>query len=94
MINMHATEILDEDKRLIAAVDYYFIEEDGERFKVSSEICVISCVIPLFNVRYPCPTSHICTLMSNEKLCKKPLPFSARNTANTSPKWNRFVDEF
>lgn len=29
------TEILDEDKRMISAVDYYFIQEDGSRFKVS-----------------------------------------------------------
>lgn len=28
-------EILDEDKRLVAAMDYYFIEMDGTRFKVS-----------------------------------------------------------
>ncbi|KAL1117393.1 hypothetical protein AAG570_004719, partial [Ranatra chinensis] len=35
LINMHSTEILDEDKRLISAVDYYFILEDGSRFKVS-----------------------------------------------------------
>ncbi|XP_018571015.1 DNA polymerase epsilon catalytic subunit A [Anoplophora glabripennis] len=35
LLNMHATEILDEDKRLCAAVDYYFMEEDGTRFKVS-----------------------------------------------------------
>ena len=35
LINMHSTEILDEDKRLVAAVDYYFIQEDGARFKVS-----------------------------------------------------------
>ena len=28
------TEILDDDKRLISAVDYYFIQEDGSRFKV------------------------------------------------------------
>ncbi|CAB4064926.1 POLE [Lepeophtheirus salmonis] len=35
LMNMHSTEILDDDKRLIAAVDYYFIEEDGTRFKVS-----------------------------------------------------------
>lgn len=27
--------MLDEDKRLIACVDYYFMEEDGTRFKVS-----------------------------------------------------------
>ncbi|XP_014281923.1 DNA polymerase epsilon catalytic subunit 1 [Halyomorpha halys] len=35
LINMHTTEILDEDKRLISAVDYYFIQEDGSRFKVT-----------------------------------------------------------
>nr|XP_026494308.1 DNA polymerase epsilon catalytic subunit A [Vanessa tameamea] len=35
LINMHTAEILDEDKRLVAAVDYYFIEMDGSRFKVS-----------------------------------------------------------
>lgn len=29
------SEILDEDKRLCAAVDFYFMEEDGTRFKVS-----------------------------------------------------------
>ncbi|MEQ2199573.1 hypothetical protein XENOCAPTIV_003448, partial [Xenoophorus captivus] len=33
LINMHPTEILDEDKRMISAVDYYFIQEDGSRFK-------------------------------------------------------------
>lgn len=26
---------MDEDKRLVSAVDYYFIQEDGSRFKVS-----------------------------------------------------------
>lgn len=26
---------MDADKRLIAAVDYYFMEEDGTRFKIS-----------------------------------------------------------
>lgn len=35
LLNMHATELLDDDKRLIAAVDYYFIQEDATRFKVS-----------------------------------------------------------
>ncbi|MCL4127577.1 UNVERIFIED_CONTAM: hypothetical protein GTU68_024765 [Idotea baltica] len=35
LLNMHPTEILDEDKRLRSAVDYYFIQEDGSRFKVS-----------------------------------------------------------
>lgn len=34
LINMHPGDILDEDKRLISAVDYYFIEDDGGRFKV------------------------------------------------------------
>lgn len=33
-INLQA-EILDEDRRLVAAMDYYFIEMDGSRFKVS-----------------------------------------------------------
>uniref|UniRef100_A0AAR2IGI2 DNA polymerase epsilon catalytic subunit n=1 Tax=Pygocentrus nattereri TaxID=42514 RepID=A0AAR2IGI2_PYGNA len=35
LINMHPTEILDDDKRMISAVDYYFIQEDGNRFKVA-----------------------------------------------------------
>ncbi|XP_046997014.1 DNA polymerase epsilon catalytic subunit 1 [Schistocerca americana] len=35
LINMHTTEVLDEDKRLVSAVDYYFIQEDGSRFKAS-----------------------------------------------------------
>ena len=28
-------DMLDEDKRLVSAVDFYFIEEDGGRFKVT-----------------------------------------------------------
>lgn len=32
---MLQTEILDEDKKLISAVDYYFIQDDGTRFKAS-----------------------------------------------------------
>uniref|UniRef100_A0A671R5Y0 DNA polymerase epsilon catalytic subunit n=1 Tax=Sinocyclocheilus anshuiensis TaxID=1608454 RepID=A0A671R5Y0_9TELE len=35
LINMHPTEILDDDKRMISAVDYYFIQEDGNRFKIA-----------------------------------------------------------
>ncbi|KAM8961963.1 DNA polymerase epsilon catalytic subunit A [Pelodytes ibericus] len=35
LLNMHPNEILDEDKRLVSAVDYYFIQEDGSRFKVA-----------------------------------------------------------
>ncbi|KAL5019901.1 hypothetical protein ScPMuIL_002793 [Solemya velum] len=35
LINMHPADILDEDKRLVSAVDYYFIEEDGKRFKAT-----------------------------------------------------------
>ncbi|GLG99117.1 DNA polymerase epsilon catalytic subunit [Gryllus bimaculatus] len=35
LINMHTTEILDEDRKLVSAVDYYFIQEDGSRFKAS-----------------------------------------------------------
>ena len=28
------TDILDENKRMISAVDYYFLQEDGSAFKV------------------------------------------------------------
>nr|XP_040050680.1 LOW QUALITY PROTEIN: DNA polymerase epsilon catalytic subunit A [Gasterosteus aculeatus aculeatus] len=35
LINKHPAEILDDDKRMISAVDYYFIQEDGSRFKVA-----------------------------------------------------------
>uniref|UniRef100_A0A9J7XPA1 DNA polymerase epsilon catalytic subunit n=1 Tax=Cyprinus carpio carpio TaxID=630221 RepID=A0A9J7XPA1_CYPCA len=35
LINMHPTEILDDDRQMISAVDYYFIQEDGNRFKVA-----------------------------------------------------------
>ncbi|KAL6114248.1 pole [Pungitius sinensis] len=35
LINMHPAEILDDDKRMVSAVDYYFIQEDGSRFKVA-----------------------------------------------------------
>lgn len=35
LINMNETEMQDEDKKLIASVDYYFIEDDGSRFKVT-----------------------------------------------------------
>lgn len=39
------TDILDEDKRLVSAVDYYFLEEDGSRFKVSADVvCVCTCM--------------------------------------------------
>lgn len=27
--------MLDEDKRLVSAVDYYFVQDDGNRFKVT-----------------------------------------------------------
>ncbi|KAG1689536.1 DNA polymerase epsilon catalytic subunit A [Nymphon striatum] len=35
LINIHDAEILNEDNRLISAIDYYFIQDDGKRFKVS-----------------------------------------------------------
>ena len=40
LINMHATEVIDDDKRLIAAVDYYFIQEDGARLDFESAFIV------------------------------------------------------
>nr|XP_031835870.1 DNA polymerase epsilon catalytic subunit 1 [Nomia melanderi]XP_031835871.1 DNA polymerase epsilon catalytic subunit 1 [Nomia melanderi]XP_031835872.1 DNA polymerase epsilon catalytic subunit 1 [Nomia melanderi] len=39
LINMHATEIIEEDKRLISGVDYYFLQEDCGRFKISYPFC-------------------------------------------------------
>ncbi|XP_051165586.1 DNA polymerase epsilon catalytic subunit 1 [Leptopilina boulardi] len=35
LLNMHATDIVEDDKQLVSGVDYYFIEEDFTRFKVS-----------------------------------------------------------
>ncbi|XP_039270554.2 DNA polymerase epsilon catalytic subunit A-like [Styela clava] len=35
LINMCEADILDEDKKMISAVDFYFLQDDGERFKVS-----------------------------------------------------------
>uniref|UniRef100_H2YP33 DNA polymerase epsilon catalytic subunit n=1 Tax=Ciona savignyi TaxID=51511 RepID=H2YP33_CIOSA len=35
LINLSSADCLDEDKRLISAVDYYFVQDDGKRFKVS-----------------------------------------------------------
>ena len=35
LLNMHSTEVVDEDKRLLAAVDFYFVTEEGNRFKAS-----------------------------------------------------------
>ncbi|XP_034952341.1 DNA polymerase epsilon catalytic subunit 1 [Chelonus insularis] len=35
LINMQITEIVEEDKRLVSGVDYYFLEEDCTRFKIS-----------------------------------------------------------
>ena len=35
LLNMHAADVMDEDQRLVSAVDYFFIQEDGARFKVT-----------------------------------------------------------
>ncbi|OAD60585.1 DNA polymerase epsilon catalytic subunit A [Eufriesea mexicana] len=35
LINMHMTEITEDDKRLQSGIDYYFLEEDCNRFKIS-----------------------------------------------------------
>ncbi|CAI8058398.1 DNA polymerase epsilon catalytic subunit A [Geodia barretti] len=35
LINMHPADVIDENKCLVSAVDYYFIEEDGGRFKAT-----------------------------------------------------------
>ena len=31
------TEIIDDDKKLVSAVDLYFIQDDGGRFRVSTK---------------------------------------------------------
>lgn len=33
LINMHSTDLLDEEKRLVSALDLFFIEMDGTRYK-------------------------------------------------------------
>ncbi|KAJ8673754.1 hypothetical protein QAD02_005016 [Eretmocerus hayati] len=35
LLNMHTTEIVEDDKQLVTGVDFYFLEEDCTRFKVS-----------------------------------------------------------
>ncbi|XP_055381319.1 DNA polymerase epsilon catalytic subunit 1 isoform X2 [Condylostylus longicornis] len=35
LINMHSNEILDEDRRLVACLDLFFMQMDGSRFKAS-----------------------------------------------------------
>uniref|UniRef100_A0A182VPQ9 DNA polymerase epsilon catalytic subunit n=1 Tax=Anopheles minimus TaxID=112268 RepID=A0A182VPQ9_9DIPT len=35
LINIHSTEILNEDRRLVAALDMYFIQMDGSRYKTT-----------------------------------------------------------
>ncbi|XP_031784892.1 DNA polymerase epsilon catalytic subunit A [Nasonia vitripennis] len=35
LINMHTTDIVEDDKQLVTGVDYYFLQEDCTRFKVS-----------------------------------------------------------
>ena len=39
-------DILDENKRLISAVDYYFLQEDGSRFKVSFQFVFLHQTLP------------------------------------------------
>ncbi|XP_029052112.1 DNA polymerase epsilon catalytic subunit 1 isoform X1 [Osmia bicornis bicornis] len=39
LVNMHATEIIEDDKRLQSGIDYYFLEEDCSRFKISYPYC-------------------------------------------------------
>uniref|UniRef100_A0A8W7Q1J1 DNA polymerase epsilon catalytic subunit n=1 Tax=Anopheles coluzzii TaxID=1518534 RepID=A0A8W7Q1J1_ANOCL len=35
LINIHSTEILNEDRRLVAALDMYFLQMDGSRYKTT-----------------------------------------------------------
>ena len=40
---------MDEDKRLVSAVDYYFIQDDGSRFKVRCQFKLLG----KFQIQYP-----------------------------------------
>nr|XP_021531028.1 DNA polymerase epsilon catalytic subunit A-like [Aotus nancymaae] len=60
LINMHPTEILDEDKRLVSAVDYYFIQDDGSRFKVA---------LPYKPYFYTCNQKGRCVIDQVNDLC-------------------------
>lgn len=35
LINMHPSDAMNEEKRLVSSVDFYFVQEDGNRFKVT-----------------------------------------------------------
>ncbi|XP_058812219.1 DNA polymerase epsilon catalytic subunit 1 [Topomyia yanbarensis] len=35
LVNMHSTEILNQDRRLVAALDLYFLQMDGTRYKMT-----------------------------------------------------------
>ncbi|CAH8671442.1 unnamed protein product [Schistosoma rodhaini] len=35
LVNMHPTDLLDDSKRLVSGIDLYFLQTDGNRFKVS-----------------------------------------------------------
>ncbi|XP_062555151.1 DNA polymerase epsilon catalytic subunit 1 [Armigeres subalbatus] len=35
LVNMHSTELLNQDRRLVAALDLYFLQMDGSRYKMS-----------------------------------------------------------
>ncbi|XP_076638395.1 DNA polymerase epsilon catalytic subunit 1 isoform X3 [Colletes latitarsis] len=39
LINMHPTDIIEDDKRMRSGVDYYFLQEDCTRFKISYPYC-------------------------------------------------------
>ena len=34
LVNMHAGDTLNEDKKLVSCMDYYFLKQDGNRFKI------------------------------------------------------------
>ena len=48
-LKMLISQVLDEDRRLLGAVDYYFIEEDGARCKHSLHSAYIPSFFSFFN---------------------------------------------
>ena len=59
---MFQADVLDEDERLISAVDFFFIEEDGGHFKVSYPYQ------PYFYIQTSCETQREASSFLSRKL--------------------------
>ena len=59
---------MDEDKRLVSAVDYYFIQDDGGRFKVKQTNCRPCRVLVTSD---SAPGTSVVTINRNNRLISK-----------------------